>query len=438
MRPPFLLTKPVIKRPALSLPAVFALLCFSVTVNASPDQATEKHTLSLNQAIIKTIEHNPELRAFDYRLKAQQGRIEQAGLAPSPELDFVLEDFLGTGENSGLDSAQATLSISWVLERGVRQHYINAATAGSSLIKAQADIQQLNAAAETARRYLRSLAYQARELNADKNIQLAEETVQSVNKRVKAGRTPEAELFRARAELAHSKLQREGIVHELRAANHLLAAQWGEASPSFSRVEGDIFTLPQIASFENLKSRLPENPEFTRLLSSQLLKQAELELALAQTKPSWRVSAGVRHTNIGNDQSLVAGISIPFGKNTRNTGRISEARANLANTDNNRQMIQIQSETALLVIYEKLQHSLHIIKAVQSDIIPPLEQALVETRRAYQLGRYSYLELRSVQRELLDAHNALVEASIAAQSYLIEIERLTGVSLSQTTTGNTL
>ncbi|MCF6226532.1 MAG: TolC family protein [Xanthomonadales bacterium] len=436
MRPFFLLTKPVNRRPVFRTLFLLALLCFCGVVNAA-DSDAENHTLSLNEAIIKTIEHNPELRAFDYRLKAQQGRVEQAGIAPSPEIDFLLEDLLGSGDNRGVDSAQATLSISWVLERGLRQHYINAATAGSSLIKAQADIQQLNAAAETARRYLQSLAFQARELNADKSIHLAEEIIQSVSKRVKAGHTPAAELSRAQAELAHSKLQREDIVHELRAANHLLAAQWGETSPSFSRVEGDVLTIPQIASFENLKSRLPENPEFIRLLSSQLLKQAELDLALAQSKPSWRVSAGVRHSNVGNDQSLITGISIPFGKNTRNPGRIAEARANLAKTDNDKHAVQIQSETALLVIYEKLQHSLHVINAVQIDIIPPLEKALVGTRRAYQLGRYSYLELRSVQNELLDAHNMLLEASVAAHGYLIEIERLTGVSLSQTTTGNT-
>ncbi|HBR96315.1 MAG TPA: hypothetical protein DD979_02920 [Gammaproteobacteria bacterium] len=430
MRLSFFMPEPITARSA----TFCLLLLSSITTSGAAvasDSAVDMRSISLQQAVIKTIEHNPNLRAFDFQLQAQQGRVQQAGLAPSPELTFELENVLGTGNNQGLDSAQATLSIGWVLERGVRQHTIDAARAGASLIEVEADIQQLDAAAETARLYLFSLAHQAREVNIDKTIQLAEETVQSVRKRVKAGKTPKAELSRAQAELARRKLEREDIEHELLSANRRLAAQWGETTPTFSRVEGDITQLPQVASFETLKSQLPQNPEFTRLVSDQLLKKAQLQLAQARDKPSWRVNAGIRHSNEGDDQSLVAGFSIPFGKNTRNPGRIAAARANLVKTSHDEQAVRIRIETALYVMVEELQHSLHVIEAVRGEIIPPLEQALSETRRAYRLGRYSYLELRSVQAELLDAQNTLVEASIDAHRNIIEIERLTGVRMAQ-------
>lgn len=205
--------------------SAFCLLLLSSITTAgviASDTEHDKGTISLHQAVIKSLEHNPDLRTFDYQLKAQQGRVQQAGLAPSPELNFDLEDVLGTGNNKGVDSAQATLSIGWVLERGVRQRYVDAAQAGFSLIEAEGDIKQLDVAAETARLYLVSLAYQAREVNADKTIQLAEETTESVSKRVKAGNTPEAELSRAQAELARRKLQREDIDHELRSVHRQL------------------------------------------------------------------------------------------------------------------------------------------------------------------------------------------------------------------------
>ncbi|HEB63318.1 MAG TPA: TolC family protein [Gammaproteobacteria bacterium] len=436
----FFRSRPLIgERTARRVASCFVLLSASMGVSAASALDAKTDTISLREAVTKTIEHNPDLQAFEYRLKAQQGRILQAGLAPSPELNLELEDVLGTGVNKGMDSAQATLSIGWVLERGVRQRYIDTAHAESSLVKVEADIKQLDVAAETARRYLVSLAYQARELNADKIVQLAEETIKSVSKRVKAGKAPEAELYRAQAELARRKLEREEIEHELRSANRRLAAQWGETTLTFARVEGEITDLPQVVSFEMLKSQLPQSPEFARLLSDQLLRKAELQLALAQEKPNWRANAGIRHTNNGNDQAFVAGISIPFGKNTRNPGRIAEARANLVKTDIEEQATRIRIETALYVIYEKLQHSLHVINTVRDEIIPPLEQALTETRRAYNLGRYSYLALRSVQAELLNAHNALIEASIDAHRNIIEIERLTGVPLTKpSTTGSPL
>ncbi|NOY70833.1 MAG: TolC family protein [Gammaproteobacteria bacterium] len=413
--------------------AVFFLLLFSSAVSAAPNLEAKARTISLHEAVTKTIEHNPDLRAFDYQLEAQQGRVLQAELAPSPELNFELEDVLGTGNNKSVESAQATLSISWVLERGVRQRHIDAARAGSSLVAVEADIRQLDAAAETARRYLASLAYQAREVNADKTVQLAKETIKVVDKRVKAGKTPDAERLRAQAEWTRRKLERKDIDYKRISANRRLAAQWGETTPTFARVEGDITRPIQVASFTTLKSQLAQNPEFERLLSDQRLKKAELQLALAQKKPSWRVNAGVRHSNRDHDQALVAGISIPFGKRTLNPGGIAEARANLAQTNREEHAVRVRIETALYVMYEKLQRSLYVIETVRNEIIPPLEQALTQTRRAYQLGRYSYLEWRSVQDEVLGAHNTLIEASIDAHRNIIEIERLTGVRLIQPT-----
>ena len=95
---------------------------------------------------------------------------------------------------------------------------------------------------------------------------------------------------------------------------------------------------------------------------------------------------------------------------------------------------RIRNETSLFVIYQELQHSLHRAKTFRDDVIPHLEQALTDTRNAYELGRYSYFEWRTVQKDLLEARSALVEASVDAHQNTIEIERLTGVRIAQPTT----
>lgn len=414
------------------LRAVILLLStLSLNVSAAPDSDAGQKTLDLQQAVAKTLAYNPKLQVQEYRLKAQQGRLQQAKLAPPPELNVELEDFFGTDDFEGLDGAQATVSIAWILERGARQRYVDAARAGSSVQSVELDIKQLDAAAETARRYLTSLTHQARMHNADKAVRLAQDTVAAVRKRVKAGQVPGAELLKARVELARQKLEREDIVHEIESANRRLAAQWGETLPDFVKVAGLITHLPELASFETLKSRLQQNPEIARLLSEQRLMKAELELEQAKAKANWHVSAGVRHRESSNDQALVAGISIPFGKGSRNSGRIAEALANLDRTSFEERALRVHIETSLFVLYEQLQHALHRIEVLNKDIIPPLKRALKETRRAYHLGRYSYLEWRSAQSELLDAEAAIIEASADAQRNIIEIERLTGVRIAQ-------
>jgi len=405
------------------------LLLFNTVLRAEPRLNEGLNSISLHDAISKSFEHNPELLTFSYALKAQAGRQIQAGQSVSPEFNFSIEDAAGTGEFSGTDNAQVTLSIAWVLEGDIRQGYIDVSTADSVSLNTEQTTKRLDIAAQTARLYLVCLANQARLTNADKTVALAKETVSAVKKRVSAGRAPEAELARARAELFHRQLQQEDIEHELSSSIHQLAAQWGETRPSFTQVPGDIFSIPASLPYEALRERLKQSPAFLRLLSVKRLKAAELKLAQSKSSSPWKVNLGVRHIETTNDQALVAGISIPFGERSRNTGGITEARENLAQIQAKEDQLRVRFETTLYVLSQELEHSRHRLNTYRQRIIPQLEKALKQTRRAYKLGRYSYLEWSSVQAELLDARSALVEASIDAHLKTIEIERLTGVQI---------
>ncbi|MDH5469413.1 MAG: TolC family protein [Gammaproteobacteria bacterium] len=389
--------------------------------------------IGLKEAVARTLARNPELIAFGYQLQAQDARVVQAGLAPNPELSLTIENALGTGEFTGMDGAETTLSIAWVLEHSVRQRRLETARAGVSLLDAEADILRLDAAAETARLFFLCLFNQTQMVNAGEAVQLAQETVSAVKKRVQAGKSPQAELARARAELARLKLDLEDFEHELLSASRRLAAQWGETEPDFKRVNGELVSLPNTDSFETLKTRIVRNPDIARFLSKQRVDEAELRLAEAQRKQNWRVSAGVRRLEITDDEALVANLTIPLTLRNRNQGGIAEARAKMAQTEADAVAARIRIETSLFVIYQELQHSLHRAKTFRDHIIPQLEQALADTRNAYDLGRYSYIEWRTAQKDLLEAHRALVEASVDAHNNTIEIERLTGVRIAQPT-----
>ena len=409
------------------------LVLFSTIARAESGLVGDGQMIGLNEAVARTLVRNPELIAFGHQLQVQEGRVLQTGLAPNPELSLMVENALGTGEYTGFDGAETTLSIAWVLERGVRQHRLETARAGVSLLEVEADIMRLDKAAETARLFLSCLSYQAQMVNASEAVQLAQDTVRAVKKRVQAGKSPQAELARAQAELARMKLDREDLEHELLSASRRLAAQWGETEPGFKRVNGDLLSLPATDSFATLKTHIERNPDIARFLSKQRVDEAELRLAEAQRKQDWRVSVGVRRLELSDDEALVANLTIPLSLRNRNQGRIAEAQANLAQTDADAVAARIRVETSLFVIYQELQHSLHRAKVFHDDVIPHLEQALADTRNAYELGRYSYFEWHTVQKDLLEARRALVEASVDAHKNTIEIERLTGVRIAQPT-----
>jgi outer membrane protein, heavy metal efflux system len=411
-----------------TLLSVATLLHATPAVNKSAVKASAQ-MIDLRVAVNNAFRHNPELKSFVYELKSQQGLESQAGMAASPELNVVVEDVLGSGRYSAARRAQLTLNIGWVLEGDIRQAYASEAQASTATASTELNIKRMDVAAETARLYLICLAYQAGAVNAEKTLKLAQETVIAVKKRVRAGKTTQAELSRAKADLAKQQLESEDLEHKLTSALHMLAAQWGELSPSFAYVEGDILSMPVPLSFAVLNNHLQQSPGFLRLLAAQQLQQAQLTLAESQANPEWQLRLGLRHFELTKDQALVAGISIPFGERARNRGRIAAARESLSQNLALQDELKVRFTTTLFVLFEELQHSLHRVETYRDQIIPRLETALAQTRRAYDLGRYSYLEWRSVQQELLDARTALIDDSINAHLKIIEIERLSGVSM---------
>ncbi|MDP1931764.1 MAG: TolC family protein [Gammaproteobacteria bacterium] len=390
-------------------------------------------SITLEDAITATVTRNPDLLAFGYEMRAQDGRIRQAGLSPKPELTIAVEDVFGTGVAQALSGAQTTASIAWVIEGDLRQRRIDAARTGSLVLAAEAEVMRLDAAAETARHFTRALGHQLHIVAADQAVALAQESVEVVGQRVRAATTLASEMARAQAELAKRELHREDLNHELSGTYHELAAQWGELVPQFSHVDGDPLLLPALAPFADLLVRIEQNPDISRYLSEQRMHEAVVQLEEAQRNSLWRFNAGVRRIESSSDLGFVAGVTIPLQRGNQNQGRIAEARARLEQSTAEQQATRIRIQTSLRLMYQALEHSLHRAQTLRSDVIPRYEDALLEVRRAYELGSTPYMEWLQVQDELLDARKQLIDASIQAQLHVIEIERLTGVRVNQVT-----
>ena len=397
------------------------------------DAVVADDRINFEQAVAKTLESNPALVSLGYQIEAQSGRIERAGTAPGVELGVLLENAAGTGGFSGVNSAEATISLAWSLERGKRERRVDAARAELSLLESDVELRRLEVATETARLFLTTLANQAEADLADEAVNLSEKTVAVVRQRVEAGRTAKADLARAEVDLSRLKLDREDLEHKLLTSIRRLAAQWGETRPTFTSVRGKLTDLPEPDSFANLLARVEQSPNLRRFLSERRLREAELRRVEADAKPDWRLTAGVRQMQLSDDQALIAGITIPLGAKTRNQGNLATARAALARSDADRVAAGVQIETRLFALYEELKHSVHRAITLRDDILPRVESALAETQLAYEQGRYSYLELRAAQVDTLRARAEVAVALIDAHRNILEIESLTGAALSSPT-----
>jgi cobalt-zinc-cadmium efflux system outer membrane protein len=408
-------------------PALRAALTLAVVLAASSHTASaQEDGLTLRQALENALAQNKQLAAFQHRFAEQQGRVQQAGLRPNPQVDLLFENLGGQGDFQGFDNAETTLTIGWAIEPGLRERRIGVAEAQSARTTLDAQILRLDVAAETAQRFLSCLESQTHLKATEEAVALSERTVAAVERRVQAGRAPRAELMGARAELAIERLARDDVTHERSVAYHRLAAQWGETAPSFARVGGDLLTLPVVAPFEEFATRINGNPELARLASEQRIAEAELRLAKARRFPTLTPSVGARRLEVTNDWALVAGLRVPFPLFDRNQGRVAESHAALARKRADSEAERVRVHTKLYEIYQEMQHSVHRAEVLGEEVIPRRDEAMDATRTGYTQGRYRYYELRTVEADLLAARRSLVEASTAAHRLVITLERLTG------------
>jgi len=388
--------------------------------------------LTLGEAIDRARAANPALAGFAFAFQAGDARVDQADQRPPTEIALEVENVVGSGDFNGFDAAEGTLALSQVIELGGKREARSAAARSSrELLSVEQQAAQLDVLAEVTRRFLAVAAAQEQVSLAQERVTLARGTVDDVALRVRAARSPEAELLRARAALTRDQFEEERAAAGLRAARQGLAATWGSARPDFGAVQADLYRMPVLVGFDALAARLDANPDFLRFASVARLRDAESRLARSLGRPDLAISGGVRRFEETNDQALVLGISVPLFAGRRAAPAIAEAEALRGLADTERDAARVAARTRLYDLYERLQLGIRETDTLRGDVLPQLDAALRATTYAYERGRYGYLELVDAQAAFLEARGAAIASAVATQELLAEIERLTGEPLTE-------
>lgn len=386
--------------------------------------------LTLADAVRQALANRPELAAFAFRLREQEAAAAQAALRPAPELEFMLEDVLGTDGHSGFQAANATLQLSQVIELGdKRGGRLAVAEARSQSTGTARAAQQLDVVGDVARHFIEVVRGQSRLALAEEGLRLAEQTQVDVEQRVAAARVPLAEGARASAAVVEAWIALDDTVHELNIARRHLAAAMGEPEVRFGEASGDLSTLPEVAPLQELLARLEQSPDLLQFADEARVREAETRLAQLQQRANLRATLGVRRLEQSNDFALVAGISLPLFQARRAAPEVAASRARLAQVATDREAAYLRLQSGLYAQHQELGHSRELAAKLGQELIPALESALQLTTEAYERGRYSYQELLAAQRELLGARARLLETVADYQLLRIEIERLSGSSL---------
>jgi cobalt-zinc-cadmium efflux system outer membrane protein len=420
---------------ARQIPAC-ALACALITPTGFAAVPASEPTaiLTLSQAIAATVAQNPDLRATAYELKAADAGITQAGLRPNPEVSLEVNGLAGSGIARDAEERQVTLTLSQTLELGdKRGRRINVAASNRELVGIEQQARELDVLAEVTRRFIEVASAQERLQLAREASGLAERTAKAIAVRVEAARTPQAELSRAQIAVTRAHADERQAESALRGARRLLTAMWGNTEPRFDSARADLLKLTPLEPFETLQQRIDRNPDFVRFASEARLREAELRLAQAQSRPNLTVGVGLRRFQATNDVGVTLGFSMAIPMFDRNQGAIAQARVRREQTGAQEEAARIRAQAALFALYQQLVANRDRLATLQSEALPEAQAALDQTQTGYERGRFSYLELAVAQQELVSLRSAVIDTATDYYRLTAEIERLTSESLTTAT-----
>lgn len=386
--------------------------------------------LTLDDAIARVAQYHPDLRLAEAQRPVWEARREAAGLPPPLTLGVELENALGTGDSRGFDAAEATVTLAGVLERGGKLDARRAvAQANLDSLAPQRETARLDLMAEVARRYLAVTDARQQLRIAETDIEQRRRAVAAARLRLQAGASPESVLMTAQAMLAQAELDRDRAKQMDQSARAALSALWRKRDPGFDVVTGDPMQLPALQDFAVLADELQRTPELAVLASERRIREAQVQLARTQARPdvSWQV--GVRNSRDTRDTSLVAGFSLPLGSVRRAAPEIRAAEAELALNSVERDARALQLYATLAEAHGRYLTSRLEVTRMGRDVLPQLQRAENAAEKAWRAGAISYMEWAQLQAMRIDARQRQLEAAIAAQTALIEIQRLTGQSM---------
>ena len=389
-------------------------------------------TLSLGDVLARSLLLNPSLRSFAWEIRAREARILQAKLPPNPEIGGEVENFNGTGELGGFDSAEVTFGLSQLVEiGGDRQMRQRVASHEKDLAEWDYEMVKLDVLTETTQAFVAVLAAQERLRLSDTLRGQADRFYETVLARIDAGKVSALEEKKARVVLTTARLDYAAAIRELMRTRSRLAATWGSTEvPSFRGVQGDLYVIKDVTGLEAISGLIDRNPDVARWRDEMALRRAEVSLEEAARIPDPIVGIGTRRLRDLGANALTASISIPLPLFNRNQGVVKEAQYRIEKTQEAQRAATVLAHHMLTDAYQQLSMAYEETQALRDEILPAARESFEAMQEGYREGKFDLLMVLDAQRTFFEATNRYIDALETYHLTRSEVERLIGTPLS--------
>lgn len=401
--------------------ALAAATCATVAQAQPGAPLAQDEPLTLDRALELAGATAPHLQAVSAGVRAAEAQRRVAGLRPNPSVSVEIENFVGTGAYSGLNSGETTVGMSLPVELGGKR------TARIGVAEAQTRRARLDVAVARADLVLRvtqafnaAAAAERRAGIARDQAGIAQEGLRVAQVRVKAGRASPLEEQRAQVSRANAEnaLGRAERTADLARAN--LSLLVGRAP---GRI--DPLWLDRISA----GPREPRQVEGTLALAAAeadvAIAGAQVRLARSQRVQDVTVSAGARRLEATNDTAAVLGVSIPLPLFNGGQAGVDAARAQQDQAEALGRAARIEAEQTTASAENDLANAEASAFTANGPALAAAQEAARIARIGYREGKFGQLDLLDAERVLAETRAAAVDALAAYHDAEARLARLT-------------
>jgi outer membrane protein, heavy metal efflux system len=407
----------------LFIPLLVALPCAAgMQGNEGPAPPARISPLTLETAIGRVFERNPDLTVSELEIEAASARVLQAGFKPNPEITATAENFAAAGGPGPFRSTESTIQLSRRLETGDKRALrVQVEEHGKLLAGKALAAKKLELISAATLAFAEVLAAQERLDNQKNSTRLALQSHQIVLERVAAGKVSPVEQTRATVALASAELDEEKQIRALTAAKDRLASMWGGSHSDFDAVAAP-FQIPQLTD-RSLSACMESIPDIQLADSALEYRKSLLAQAEASRKPDVTVSAGLRHLNFEGELAWVANVSIPLPWSDKRQGAIAEARILIDKSKAERLSVERRIRSELVQFRNEYESARSEAGKLAQTALPASREAMGAVEEGYRYGKFDFLNVLDAQRTYNELQRRYIDAVAFGLKAAIEIDR---------------
>jgi outer membrane protein, heavy metal efflux system len=353
---------------------------------------------------------------------AQAGRV-LAGLRPNPVFQGQVENIVGSGPYSGLQSAETTVGLAIPIELGGKRG-ARVAVAGAQISRAQlqAAIAAADIRLQVTQLYIDAVAAERRLMTAREQAHIAAELLRGAGVRVQAGRA--SPLEQQRAEVARINANVERLTRLAEAARTNLARRIGRPIDGVLDA-GMLDRLPPAISGPMAAARAEGTLALAAAEADLAIANAGIRLARANRVPDINIGPALRRLEATNDTAAVFAISVPIPVFNNGRAAIAQATAERTRAEAVRRVTALDVEQAITDAEVDAANAATSARAAAGPALAAAQEAARIARIGYREGKFGQLDLLDAERTLAETRVAAIDALANYQNARARLERLT-------------